>query len=59
MKERIEDIEPVLAKPATAARMLDCGLTKIYELIKQGVLETTDVTGDKRITVASIKRLAS
>ena len=49
-------IEPLVVKPTTAARMIDCGGTKIWELCKQGVLDTIQVGADKRVTVESIKR---
>lgn len=51
-------IEPLAVRPRTAAKMLDCGQTKIYELIKLGKLETIRLDSDQRITIASIKRLA-
>ena len=47
-------IEPVGVRKPTAARMLDCGLTSIYELIKQGKLRTFKVGDDDRVLVSSI-----
>ena len=49
-------IEPIAVKRSTAARMLDCGATKIYELERAAELETIKVGADPRITVASIRR---
>ena len=48
--------EPIAVRRRTAARMLDCGETKIYELQKAGELETIKIGADDRIVVASIYR---
>jgi hypothetical protein len=37
---------------------LDCGRSKVYELIRKGVLELTDIDGMKRITGESLRRAA-
>lgn len=47
--------DQIAVKCSTAARMLDCGATKIYELEKSGDLVTIKIGADKRITVESIK----
>ena len=52
-------LEPVAVKRSTAAKMLDCGITKIWQLCKEGKLQTIQVGADTRVTVASIKALAS
>lgn len=49
-------IEPLVVKLTTAAKILDCGHTKIWELCKDGKLKTIKVGSDQRITVASIRR---
>ncbi len=60
MKARAEEnLEPVAVKPATAARMLDCGPTTIWRLTKAGKLKTVKVGADDRITVESIKQFAN
>ncbi len=51
-------IEPIAVRRSTAARMLDCGPTSIYELCKAGKLETIRLGADTRVTVASIRRYA-
>ena len=51
----IDDLR-LAVKRTTAARMRDCGATKVYELEKSGELETIKLGADKRITVDSIKR---
>lgn len=43
-------------KRSTAARMLDCGATKVWELQKRGELETIKLDSDDPITVDSIRR---
>ena len=52
-------IEPQAVKRSTAARMLDCGQTKVYELARAGKLETILLGADVRITVASIKNFVA
>ena len=50
-------IEPVAVRINTACRLIDCGRTKVYELINSGALEVVDVGGMKRVTMASIRDL--
>jgi hypothetical protein len=52
-------IEPVAVRVRTAARMLDIGVTKAYELLAAGKLEAVRIDADQRVLVSSIKRLAS
>ena len=49
-------LKPLAVKRSTAAKMLDCGSTKVWELQKSGELETIKIGADDRITVASIER---
>jgi hypothetical protein len=57
-------VEPVAVELSTAARMLDVGPTTVHRLIKAGKLDAITIDhddgkrGDRRITVASIKRYA-
>jgi hypothetical protein len=46
---------PLVVSPKKAAIMLDCGLTKIYQLIDAGALESYLDNGSRKITVASIR----
>ena len=50
------NIEPLAVKRITAAKILDCGLTKIYHLVKAGELEEIRLGADPRVTTASIQR---
>lgn len=52
-------MEPVAVSPKTAFAALDIGTTKGYELINSGQLEVFKIGRATRVTVASIKRLAS
>jgi len=52
-------IEPEAIKRSTAARLLDCGTTKIYELCKAGKLKTIKVGTDDRVVVASIREFVA
>lgn len=54
-----EEIEPVAVRRATAARLLDCSPSTIHSLIKRGDLKIIKVGADQRVTVASIRRLAT
>lgn len=50
------NLEPIAIKRTTAARMLDCGATKIYQLEKSGELQTIKLGADTRITIESIRQ---
>lgn len=56
MNEPQVTARPIAVKRSTAARMLDCGATKVWELQKAGELETVKLGSDDRITVSSIER---
>jgi hypothetical protein len=45
-------------KPRTAARLLDCSLTTIYVLIKNGDLEVVPFQSDMRVLMDGVRRLA-
>lgn len=59
MNEEATRIEVVAVRRETAARMLDCSLTTIWKLSKEGKLDAIKVGADDRITVESIRRLAN
>lgn len=46
---------PLVVKPKRAARMLDVGLTRLYELMSAGELESYRDGASRKITVASIQ----
>jgi hypothetical protein len=50
-------IEPLAVKQKTAAALLECGLTKVWELVCAGKLEVIYIGKDKRIKVESLRRL--
>lgn len=52
-----EPFKPIWARPRRASKMLDVGLTKTYELINNGTLETVKLDGMRLVSVASIERL--
>ena len=58
MSAGLSDLEcgPLVVSPKKAAIMLDCGLTKIYQLIDDEVLESYLDNGSRKITVASIRQ---
>lgn len=49
--------EPLAVPPKTGFAMLGIGMTKGYELINNGTLETFRLGRARRITTASIKAL--
>jgi hypothetical protein len=51
----LELIEPFVVRPRTACRLLDCGVTRLYDLIARGDLESFLDGGSRKIVVTSIK----
>ena len=51
-------IEVLLVPPRQAGVALHCGLTKVYQLIGSGALETVMIGRARRIKVPSIRRVA-
>ena len=47
--------EPLVVSPRRARRLLDCGNTRLYELIAAQELETYKDGKSRKITVASIR----
>jgi excisionase family DNA binding protein len=47
--------QPLVVKPREAARMLDCGLTRIYGLLADGRLESFLDGRSRKITTTSIE----
>jgi hypothetical protein len=47
---------PLVVKPRTACRMLDCGNTRLYELLGTGELQSFLDGRSRKITVDSIRR---
>jgi excisionase family DNA binding protein len=52
-------MEPIAVPPAVAMRMLAIGETTLFKLLKDGSLESVKIGKARRISVASIKRLAA
>ncbi len=50
------DIGPLVVKPRDARRMLSCGQKRLYELLRDGQLESFKDGGSRKITVSSIER---
>jgi excisionase family DNA binding protein len=49
------DGEPLAVSPRRAAFLLDCGVTRVYELINSRQLESYRDGASRKVTVASIK----
>lgn len=54
--EPVVVLEPLAVKKTTAAKLLDCGLTKIRYLIIAGKLKTIKIGADQRVTMASLRK---
>jgi len=50
------DMGPLVVKPRTACRMLDCGNTRLYQLLGTGELDSYLDGRSRKITVESIRR---
>jgi hypothetical protein len=57
--ESVANLEPIAVKYTTAAKMLDCSACTVWRLVRRGKLDTIKIGEDDRVTVASLKRLAS
>jgi excisionase family DNA binding protein len=53
------DVETLLVPKPAAAQMLGCGLTKVYELVRDGKLKTAQIGADARVTTESIYQLVA
>ena len=51
------ELQPILASPRQAADALSLGMTKTFELVKDGELESILIGRSRRITWASIHDL--
>jgi hypothetical protein len=51
------DDERLVVSPRRAKHMLDCGHTRLYELLEAGEIESFKDGKSRKITVASIKSL--
>jgi hypothetical protein len=50
------DSERLLVRPRRACHLLDCGITRLYELLNRGELESFLDGRSRKITVESIQR---
>jgi excisionase family DNA binding protein len=50
-----DNLSPLVVRPRQACAMLSAGLTRVYELMNCGELESFRDGGSRKITVASIK----
>jgi excisionase family DNA binding protein len=48
--------EPIVVKPKVACVMLGCGITRLYELLAAGELDSFRDGRNRKITVESIRR---
>jgi len=55
-KSQVSDHERLVVRPRRAWHLLDCGTTRLYELLDQGELESFLDGRSRKITVESIRR---
>jgi hypothetical protein len=53
----VDDIQPKWIKPKRASAVYGLGITKLYDLLNQGLLETKKIGASRLIGVASLDRL--
>jgi hypothetical protein len=53
----VDDIQPKWIKPKRASAVYCIGITKLYELLGQELLETKKIGASRLISVASLDRL--
>lgn len=53
----MDDIQPKWVKPKRASAVYGLGITKLYDLLNQGLLETKKIGASRLISVASLERL--
>ena len=49
------ETEPLAVKPKKACEMLDCGITRLYELLNEKALESYTDGRSRKITTRSIR----
>lgn len=59
MEETTEKLEPIWVRPKPGSKMAGIGLTKFYDLMNRGIIESAKVDGMRLAKVASIKALGS
>lgn len=50
---------PIGVTPAKAAALLDCSISMIYKLLRNGKLDSFTLLGGRRITTESIEQLVN
>lgn len=56
MNDPTVSIEPLAVRKTTAAKLIEVGGTKLWQLVKSGQLKVIRVGKDERVTVDSIKK---
>ena len=54
-----ENVEPIWVRPKPGAKMAGIGLTKFYDLMNRGIIDSRKVDGMRLASVASIKALGT
>lgn len=57
MESGSEDFSPLWVRPRQAARISGIGVTKLYELLKTGRIDSRRLDGARLISVSSLKLL--
>jgi hypothetical protein len=54
-----EEIKPIWVRPARAAKLIGCSLSRVYELMNNHTLSNRKQDGMRLIAYASIERLGA
>jgi len=52
-----EEVKPLWVRPRRAAKLCDCSLSRLYQLMDDGTLHNAKVGGMRLVSVASIEAL--
>ena len=58
-EQAVEEIKPVWVRPATAARLIDCSVARVYELMNNKTLRNRKQDGMRLISFESIEQLGA
>jgi excisionase family DNA binding protein len=58
IRQNEQDLEPLVVRIQTAARLLDCSTQHVYNLIAKGELTRVKIGKSARIPMSDIRRVA-
>jgi hypothetical protein len=52
----MRDVDPITVRPAQACKMLNLGMTRLYEMLNDGTLQSFSEGGSRYVLVSSIRQ---